>query len=259
VLEVVGMELSVRQRQQGTMHYLGQLLPGQPVMYLHPGGSYASNFFITLDHYAIGRLEKLRNGEDLIMSVNMMIAGELRPQVPAQPGILAPSPPKSLGRLVADTPAQFEFRIPKSDWVEKVLPQIGYADVSLLEIPRLTDPNFADVIGYVNGAWKQYELGEYDKVLTESRKALESLTKKVKEKGISREIDGKVVPDWDKLLGSEKVGEIVLGMFQKTVGFLAPSAHAGGSRSREEAEFALMLTHAFANLVIKRSSKIGDN
>lgn len=257
MLEVLGMELSVRKKPQGTIHYLGQLLPAQPVMSLHPGGSYQLNFWITLDHYGLSRLEKLREGGDLWMFVNATLAGEVRPQSSqSQPGVL--QPPKPGSRVSSDMPVQFEFRVPKSDWVELVLPAVGFSDVSLLEIPRLTNSQFLDSIGYLNGAWKQYEFGEYDKVLTECRKTMESLTKKLKEEGIVRDVEGKILPDWDKLFESRSIAETVSGIFQKTLGYMAPGAHAGASRSREEAEFALMVTHAVTNLVTKRVSKITE-
>lgn len=208
VLDILYMDLSVRSVRIGTIHYLGRPLPNKPSEMLAPSISYPFNFFLTLDHFGLGRLEKLRDGGDMIMSVSVGLAAEQSQTAigQPQPGPLAQQGRAMSGRKVSPFPVVFEFRIPKSDWVERVLPQVGFSDVSLLEIPRLSDSQFADSIGYLNSAWKQYELGEYDKVLTECRKTLESLTKKVKEKGLSRDVDGKSLPDWDKLLGSEKTG-----------------------------------------------------
>lgn len=148
------------------------------------------------------------------------------------------------------------FRIPKSDWVEKILPQLKYKDVALLEIPRLEDVEFADVVEYINAAWKYHSMGEYSQVLGECRKALETLTTKVKNKGLEKEVmeEGKrrIILDWNKLLGSDEIGEIVGSICQKTWGFVTPGAHAGKTINREDADFALMVTHAMANFVSRK-------
>jgi hypothetical protein len=149
-----------------------------------------------------------------------------------------------------------QIRIPKSDWVERILPRIGYKDVALLEIPRLVAPDYKDVVDYQNEAWRQFMMGDYDKVLVECRKTLEALGTRVKEKGLERTVEGKAVPDWDKLLGNDDSGSMLEVMFQKLRGFVAPGSHAGRSSSREEAEFALMVTHAIANLALKKLEKI---
>jgi len=102
-------------------------------------------------------------------------------------------------------------------------------------------------------------MGEYDKVLTECRKALEALNKKVKAQGFTKEIkeeqgSKKELPDWDKLFGSSKLGDIIGTINKKLWGFVAPGAHAGKAINREDADFALMITHAITNIVIHKLS-----
>jgi len=148
------------------------------------------------------------------------------------------------------------FKIPKSDWVETLLPVLGLKTVSLIEIPKLSDPEFQEIISHVDDAWKQYSMGEYHRVLTDCRKALESLASVVKDKGYkkSKEQEGKkrTFPDWGKLLGNEDLGDTVGIINKKARAFIVPAAHAGRTINREDADFALMITHAIVNLITRK-------
>jgi hypothetical protein len=99
-------------------------------------------------------------------------------------------------------------------------------------------------------------MGEYDKVLTECRKAMEALTNVVKGKGFQREVvdeKGKrTLPDWEKALGHKNVGEIIEVFVQKLFGFLALGSHYGKSINKEDAELAIMSTHALANYIARK-------
>jgi hypothetical protein len=137
------------------------------------------------------------------------------------------------------------------------LPQLKYKEVSLLEIPKIEKPEFGDIIARINDAWKQYSMGEYDKVLTECRKAMEALSTVIKNKGFQKEItdekgNKRVVPNWEKALGHKEIGDIVEVFVQKLFGFLAPGSHYGKSINREDAELAIMNTHALVNYMAKK-------
>jgi hypothetical protein len=144
----------------------------------------------------------------------------------------------------------------KAIWVETILPQLKYKEVSLIEFPKIEKPEFGDVAARINEAWKQYSMGEYDKVLTECRKAMEALITVVKNRGFQKEITDekgkRIVPDWEKALGHKEVGDIVEAFVQKLFGFLAPGSHYGKSINKEDAELATMTTHALVNYVAKK-------
>ena len=99
-------------------------------------------------------------------------------------------------------------------------------------------------------------MGEYDKVLTECRKAMEGLTTIIKNKGFQKEIEEegkkKIVPEWEKALGHKEMGNIIEAFVQKLFGFLAPGSHYGKSINREDAELAIMLTHGIVNFISKK-------
>jgi hypothetical protein len=236
----VDLDLKFRTREKGDI-YLGRAIPIQPFIVLSPNSTTILTSYINLDHYGLSQIEKLREGKDLTVLVEGRLVTEIQQQ--------------SQTRTFAAF--NFEFRIPKSDWVETILPQLKYKDVALLEIPKLLDPELSDVVNYVNGAWRQYSMGEYDKVLSECRKALESLNNKARGKGFEKEITDekgakKSVTNWGKLLGNEELGDIIGVMNQKVWGFVTPGAHAGISINRQDAEFALMTTYAIINMIASK-------
>jgi len=220
--------------------YAGMLVPEQSFLTLSPNSSSSPHLYIDLDHYRLAQIEKVREGRDLQACIDISFVAELQQQP-----------------LVRHTAAvSLGVRIPKSDWVEVILPQLKYKEVSLIEIPKIEKPEFSDIIARINDAWKLYSMGEYDKVLTECRKAMEGLTTILKNKGFQKEIEeeGKkrVVPNWEKVLGNKEIGNIMEGFVQKLFGFLAPGSHYGKSINKEDAELAIMSTHALVNFVAKK-------
>jgi hypothetical protein len=221
--------------------YVGMATPAQMFLMLTPNSSFSSNLYIDLDYYKLSQIEKVREGGDLRAHVDIFFIAELQQQPPVK---------------YPEMGVSFDLRIPKSDWVETILPQLKYKEVSLIELPKIEKPEFGDVATRINEAWKQYSMGEYDKVLTECRKAMEALITVVKNRGFQKEITDekgkRVVPDWEKALGHKEVGDIVEVFVQKLFGFLAPGSHYGKSINKEDAELAIMNTHALINYVTKK-------
>lgn len=234
-LEILKIDVSVRSKKGAVLH-VGTAIPDQPILLLPPGGSSFMMTYLALDQFILHGLETVREGGDLNLFLQIGATGEQQNQ-PQTRQVLSP------GQI------QFEFRVPKSDWVERILPGLGYKEVALIEIPKLAGLGFDEVVQYINSGWKDYTMGEYDKVLTECRKSLEVLKEKTKEKGFI-ESDGKI--DWKKLFDNEDTGDIIGSVYQKTLGFVAPGSHAGRSKNRETAEFALMITQAVANITMRR-------
>lgn len=227
-------------KEGSVREYVGQLVAKQPFVLLFAGSTTVVTFGLDLSHYELGQIEKLRESKDLELVTNFTYVAEIhqQPQTRTSSGF------------------QLMFRIPKSDWVEKLLPKLGFKSVSLLEIPKLVDSEFAEIINHVEGAWKQYSMGEYHRVLSDCRKALEALGTKVKSKGFEKTIEEegrkKTLPDWSKLLGNDDLGDIMGTISQKTIGFITPGSHAGKTINKEDADFALMVTHAIVNLTTRK-------
>jgi len=222
--------------------YASSLVQDSQSSFMAPSTQTTIRFYAELDHYRLAQVEKIREGGDLqiLMElsfiINMYSSGY---------------PARQFSSVSIDV------RIPKSDWVERILPRLKFKDVSLIEIPKIENPEFSDVVGEINDAWKQYSMGEYDKVLTGCRKAMEALGEIVKDKGFKKETmdekgEKKTVPDWEKAVGDEEIGEIITVFVKKLFGFLAPGSHHGKSINREDAELAILNTHALANYVARK-------
>jgi hypothetical protein len=225
--------------------YITSVVPDQPFYEIEPASPSTCYFYADLDHFKLNEIEKVRKGEDLRLRLHLSFLAEVRQPI-QQPITKYP--------IIT----QLDERTAKSDWIETIS-QLRFKDVALIEIPKIEAPEFSDVISKVNGAWKQYWLGEYDKVLTECRKAMESLTEIVKNEGfIKEELNEKgkrTVPDFEKALGHKDTGEIIKIIIQKHFGFLAPGSHYGKSINREDAEFALILTQGLVNFISKKLVK----
>jgi hypothetical protein len=189
-------------------------------------------FGLDLDHYLISQLEKFRDGKDLQLQilVRFIAKAQTPQQFSACPQMILP------------------IRIPKSDWVEVYLPQLKFRDVLLLEFPKLDGLDFKDAVDHLNNAWKQHGFGEYDKVLEECRKTLEAAKELVKKKDLLK--DGEV--DWKQIFQSERAGEYVSNVHENVFGYDSLGAHVGKSINREDADFALLTTHALLVLLTKK-------
>jgi hypothetical protein len=201
------------------------------------------NTYLDLDFYRLSKLEELREGEDLkfIISGNFCVSLEQT---------------QSSGKDVKSL--SLGVRITKSQWVEEILGKVGFKDVSLLEIPKLPKGEYEEVINWVDSAWRQYMMGEYDKVLVDCRKALEGMTAIVRKRGfekiIEREGKRETIPDWEKLFDHKDMGDIFGTIFPKLYFLTTLATHYGKSINREDADLALMMTHSIVNYIIKRTS-----
>lgn len=221
--------------------YVSLLVHEPSLLHLFLGNSVEINFYGELDHFKLAQLEKIREGGDLQIRIDLYFIVQLL----SQPAFL---------ELKS---CSINARIPKSDWVEKILPSLKFKDVSLIEIPKIENPEFGQVIDEINEAWKQYSMGEYKNVLVECRKAMEALGDVVKSKNFKKETpnekgEKKTEPDWAQALQDEEIGNIIGSFVQKLSGFLAPAAHHGKSFNREEAELAILITHALTKYVASK-------
>jgi hypothetical protein len=144
------------------------------------------------------------------------------------------------------------IEIPKSTWVEKILPNLGFKDVSLIELPKVSQ-EWQNIIEHLNEAWRQHSMGKYDSVLTECRKTLETLSDEVKKRGFIKKENP--LPDWERLFGSKDLDDILGTINKKLYGFLAPGAHTGKAINKEDADFALLVTQGIVAIVTEKLTK----
>ena len=113
---------------------------------------------------------------------------------------------------------------------------------------------------FLNGAWSHKSRGQYDNVLINCRKTIEELGEIVIKQGYERKKtlesgDQITVPDWRKFLNQDDMGKNVDEITENIRKYCRPAAHRGKSINREDADYALMITHATANLVLKNLKK----
>lgn len=225
------MEFLPSELQLNNGFYVGKLMP-ETYGTLSLNNPMSYTFGLDLDYYVISQLEKFRDGKDLLLRILLRYVAK------------------------AQTPQQFTIypqmilpvRISKSDWVELYLPQMKFRDVLLLEFPKLDGADFKEAIDHLNNAWKQHGFGEYDKVLEECRKTLEKTKELLKKKNMLKEDE----VDWKQILQSDRASEYVSNVYKNVWGYNSRGAHIGKSINREDADFALLTTHALLVLLTKK-------
>ena len=231
--------INLRIKSENNIYLIGNILVGNPYLKLYPSNTSILETYLDLDFYRLSQIERLREGKD----VQLQVIGTFYVET---------------GQTGNKQQNQFYFdlRIPKSDWVEKILSEVGFKNVSLLEIPKFHSEEFKGVIKWVDSAWKLYMMGEYDKVLGDCRKALEGLSTLIKNKGFEKTVvekeEKRNIPDWDKYLDNKDLGDIIGSIYQKMIGFTVHGAHFGKGINREDADLALMITHSLINFAIKK-------
>ena len=212
-------------------HYVGPLVLDSSILTLSGQRTVPIRSRLILDPYGLKKIEELRENGDIVFNI-YCYATILDQQ----------------SKRYTCT-SNFEGKIAKSDWVEKFLQAFRYKDVVLLEVPKLDFPELTKATELLSDAWKKKSMGQFTDVLVDCRRALEFITSEVKKRGFITE-DGN--PDWNKFLGNKDLGEIIGTIIQKLSGYIAPGAHYGKIFNIEDADYALMITHAIANYVLHK-------
>jgi hypothetical protein len=217
-----------------------------------PNSESHPEFDLTLDHYTLQEIEKIRGNGDL----NLVALLTFQAYPVGQPSQIEsyPSDP-------CDIP------IAKSKWVEKILPDLNYKNVALVEMPRLEYPRLNKAIDMLNIAWRSYSSGNIEDVLVKSRGVLTELGNQIKAAGFEKEEPAKdkrgnqymaKYPNWKEFLDSDSKGDIIKTITQKMFGFVAPGAHPGGILEMNHAYFALLQTFSLTHLVISRFKTLDE-
>ncbi|WXG45206.1 MAG: hypothetical protein WED05_00505 [Candidatus Atabeyarchaeum deiterrae] len=207
-----------------------------------------------VDPWKLEKIEQIRAGSDLMLQLILHFHKKRENE---------PTYQMSSSMIVTHPEYGEQIKIAKSDWVENYLPKLGYRRSRILEIPMLepTPEDFRQVPLYLDEAWKHYSRCDCDDVMTNCRRALESLTEAIKKLGFKKtEPDEsgreRTVPNWKSFFGEHgTLAENFEKTFRGTIGFLQPGAHTGRAISGSEAEFALMSTYSLSNYVIKTNNK----
>ncbi len=157
--------------------------------------------------------------------------------------------------------------IPRSDWVDKVLPGLGYGKIYLVEVPvpqRAIGEIIANTLKEFQQAQQQMLLGDYNKILGHLRNTLELLSDAVEYKGTPR--DGKTNPSFaDKIdylltvLPGAPTGfrrDNLARMCKDLYGFTSPPEHPSPPHfTRDDAEMTMLITIAVLSYMGKFLSR----
>jgi hypothetical protein len=121
---------------------------------------------IPLDLFTVDRIEQARDG-DLRAALNFQAVFAIH--LPNAPGV---------ERFEAARIEPMVFTIPKSHWVEKVLPQLGYGRIDLIEV-RIPGGSAGSVLSKAVHEIRQARAylvnGDWDKAVTHCRNTLETI------------------------------------------------------------------------------------
>ncbi len=158
-----------------------------------------------LDAVRVAQLERLRNGGDLTFRLDLKLsAQEFGPPHEAKEDAPVRCTLRRLHRLTA----QLVFTVPKSVWIEQVLPRLGYGMVHIIEFPAASLDSCAELaqsFQALHQAQELHKLGLYDDAVGKCRVALDKffeLADKTGEDGAKRRVPI-LKRSWEAKLGKD--------------------------------------------------------
>jgi len=144
-----------------------------------------------------------------------------------------------------------QFNVPRSEWVEKILPKLGYRTFKLFEIPLLHDKlneAYSDIITEFELATEYFNKPDYNKCVAHCRHTLDSLKrnlKKIKELG-----DSETAFQWLKAV-DQHTFEWIDNVEKNTAALAGKTHHSGLKRDfkRWEAESIYLVTMGLMNFI----------
>jgi hypothetical protein len=145
----------------------------------------------------------------------------------------------------------FQFSIPKSHWVEKILKSLGLPGFKLIEIP-LSHVNLAEaydnIISEFNKAEHYFSLHDYNKCISHCRGTMDALTRSLK--AIKENIDSKSSFKWFNSVDTATLNWI--DEMNKSTSAISSITHHSESNkefSRHEAQSIYLITLGLMNFV----------
>jgi TusA-related sulfurtransferase len=201
-------------------------------------------FIMDLDHFGLSQIERIRNNKDIRLKASLRFSFEMPSQYVDR---TTKFPIKQAG-----TQQLQEYTIPKSVWLERILPAFNFKEVFLLEIPKLMEnADTAELAKHLSRALDKLSSGDYPGVLTDCQKALEETKAIAKKKGYTRVVESAERIDFGHFSDKEKIQEALEKSWQGVWGFgQAGGRHIGGERGKDEAWLSILSTFGLVNLIV---------
>jgi hypothetical protein len=130
-----------------------------------------------LNEKSIHFIESNRKG-DIFLGLELKIQAAIKRQIPNSPGVKY----YAIDHLVNES-VKINFSLPHSNWVEKILPGLGYRNLRLIEIPLYHDnlkEAYKDIIFEFNRAEQYFNSKDNNKCVAHCRATLDMLNKNLK-------------------------------------------------------------------------------
>jgi hypothetical protein len=195
-------------------------------------------FEIPLDLLAIDRIEAERNGGDLRVGLKLRLLAALHGANGAV-------------NFHSGSVSDMNVTIPRSDWVEKYLPALGYGGLEILEIrygSGVEAKGLRDSVAEIKEAKKYLAEGQWDKAALHCRMAIEQILTSKPASATSPHFEQKVNTFInDNLPGIDDTEARMLSEQMKLIWKAASTAVHGNPQhtfKRADAEFVLRMTMA---------------
>lgn len=210
-----------------------------------------------LDARRIDALEQLRDGKDLPLRLDLFLSGEEHAVIPGDEKAKRPAlwGMRSLFRLIAQLP----FTVPRSRWIENVLPPMGYGVIHIVELPAVplaACEALQHSYEALRLAQSLHRQGHYDEAVTKCRIALDPFFDYVPVDPSHK--DSRRIPQLKKSWET-KLGEATAKWFNATLGAIKeaanPTAH---SPNRHFDQFESQMLQAITTTVVSYAARSLD-
>lgn len=146
---------------------------------------------------------------------------------------------------------KLNFQIPRSVWVEKILPELGYRNLKLIEIPLSHDhlkEAYQDIILEFNKAEHYFNMHDYNKCVAHCRHTLDALTRNLR--SIKNESKSETGFKWLQTVSTETF--TWLDKLNQSTSALTSKTHHSGQTvdfSRHEAESIYLILLGLLNYI----------
>lgn len=206
------MKVSLTEESENAKNVIIGYAKPETLQYEVSGQNKRIDFILLLDYYLLSQIEKMRETKNLYLKL------DLSAQIYSK---------QQLGKIQEFKMFLDKIKVPKSEWVEQILPTLNYKNVALIEVPVLQFEDFKVVITEIEKAWTKFSMGEYKEVMVHCRSALDGSATRIKKARFKIVDDGRPVPDWKKFFGDSDIGDKVEKIFRSARAFTAPGAHIG--------------------------------
>ncbi|MEM3714857.1 MAG: hypothetical protein QXF82_07920 [Nitrososphaeria archaeon] len=241
--------LKISNSRSSPAKWLGPLFPYPSSISLVPRSKHSISFYHYMDAMTMQLIEGIREGKELWVSLeqnHITATGLLIGKRDNQTTMITDST-----ELIFSDPF---YRIVRDDWLA-FLEKTGLKRIRILEVSELANKDlFKQPADYLDSAWRFFYQGEYDQVLSECRRSIQSLGDVIRSQGFEKKMteggEEKPMPDWNRYFDSETIGDTIATINKKLYSFSSPAAHPTKKVfNRADAEFLLFSVYSILNYV----------